>query len=157
MRIMRYFVITAFLAVMICSCTNTNKAQRLVNKFMKDNMEDTVRLTNVTFPSLTVQHELTTVRWKPCLQRQTKSPYTRKISHSTKKPHIHWCLSVWHTILKTTLQFASRPSTSIKSFRELWLWKIIKLFPHKTPQRTVSLHSLGFYLIKTTYWKLNAW
>lgn len=62
MRIMRYFVITAFLAVMICSCTNTNKAQRLVNKFMKDNMEDTVRLTNVTFPSLTVQHELTTVR-----------------------------------------------------------------------------------------------
>jgi hypothetical protein len=52
MRILRYFIITAVMAVMICSCTDTNKAQGLVNSFMKENMEDNVELTNVTFSKL---------------------------------------------------------------------------------------------------------
>ena len=78
MRIMRYFVITAFLAVMICSCTNTNKAQRLVNKFMKDNMADTVRLTNVTFSKLDSTTRVNDSTLKAMLAETNRIPLNKK-------------------------------------------------------------------------------
>lgn len=85
MRIMRYFVITAFLAVMICSCTNTNKAQRLVNKFMKDNMEDTVRLTNVTFSKLDSTTRVNDSTLKAMLAETNRIPlYKKNITFNQK-------------------------------------------------------------------------
>ncbi|MGI6223349.1 MAG: hypothetical protein ACOYJG_07050 [Prevotella sp.] len=52
MKTFRYLIITAFLAVMICSCSEDKKAQGLVEDFMKDNMEDTVKLANVVYSPL---------------------------------------------------------------------------------------------------------
>lgn len=95
MRIMRYFVITAFLAVMICSCTNTNKAQRLVNKFMKDNMEDTVRLTNVTFSKLDSTTRVNDSTLKAMLAETNRIPlYKKNITFNQKATYPLMFISV---------------------------------------------------------------
>ena len=95
MRIMRYFVITAFLAVMICSCTNTNKAQRLVNKFMKDNMTDTVRLTNVTFSKLDSTRRVNDSTLKAMLAETNRIPlYKKNITFNQKATYPLMFISV---------------------------------------------------------------
>ena len=95
MRIMRYFVITAFLAVMICSCTNTNKAQRLVNKFMKDNMADTVRLTNVTFSKLDSTTRVNDSTLKAMLAETNRIPlYKKNITFNQKATYPLMFISV---------------------------------------------------------------
>ena len=95
MRIMRYFVITAFLAVMICSCTNTNKAQRLVNKFMKDNMEDTVRLTNVMFSKLDSTTRVNDSTLKAMLAETNRIPlYKKNITFNQKATYPLMFISV---------------------------------------------------------------
>ena len=95
MRIMRYFVITAFLAVMICSCTNTNKAQRLVNEFMKDNMADTVKLTNVTFSKLDSPTRVNDSTLKAMLAETSRIPlYKKNITFNQKATYPLMFISV---------------------------------------------------------------
>lgn len=52
MRTLRQIIITALMAVMICSCSDNSKAKSLVDDFMENNMADTVKVTDVAYSPL---------------------------------------------------------------------------------------------------------
>ena len=52
MRTLLQIIITALMAVMICSCSDNSKAKSLVDAFMQNNMADTVKVTDVAYSQL---------------------------------------------------------------------------------------------------------
>lgn len=52
MRTLLQIIITALMAVMICSCSDNSKAKSLVDDFMQNNMADTVKVTDVVYSPL---------------------------------------------------------------------------------------------------------
>ena len=52
MRTLLQIIITALMAVMICSCSDNSKAKSLVDDFMENNMADTVKVTGVVYSPL---------------------------------------------------------------------------------------------------------
>ena len=52
MRTLQQIIITALMAVMICSCSDNSKAKSLVDDFMQNNMADTVKVTDVAYSQL---------------------------------------------------------------------------------------------------------
>ena len=52
MRTLQQIIITALMAVMICSCSDNSKAKSLVDDFMENNMADTVKVTDVAYSPL---------------------------------------------------------------------------------------------------------
>lgn len=52
MRTLLQIIITALMAVMICSCSDNSKAKSLVDDFMENNMADTVKVTDVAYSPL---------------------------------------------------------------------------------------------------------
>lgn len=52
MRTLQQIIITALMAVMICSCSDNSKAKSLVDDFMENNMADTVKVTDVAYSQL---------------------------------------------------------------------------------------------------------
>ncbi|MCI7597215.1 MAG: hypothetical protein SOY06_00800 [Prevotella sp.] len=52
MRTLQQIIITALMAVMICSCSDNSKAKSLVDDFMENNMTDTVKVTDVAYSQL---------------------------------------------------------------------------------------------------------
>ncbi len=52
MRTLQQIIITALMAVMICSCSDNSKAKSLVDDFMQNNMADTVKVTDVVYSPL---------------------------------------------------------------------------------------------------------
>ena len=52
MRTLLQIIITALMAVMICSCSDNSKAKRLVDDFMENNMTATVKVTDVAYSPL---------------------------------------------------------------------------------------------------------
>ena len=52
MRTLLQIIITALMAVMICSCSDNSKAKSLVDDFMQNNMADTVKVTDVAYSQL---------------------------------------------------------------------------------------------------------
>ena len=52
MRTLQQIIITALMAVMICSCSDNSKAKSLVDDFRENNMADTVKVTDVAYSPL---------------------------------------------------------------------------------------------------------